>query len=143
MSLSADDEAKLADVDPALADITRAVGAVMPVKVIEGHRGKAAQDKAFAEGKSKLRWPSGKHNALPSMAVDLAPLYYEGGAKIDWGDVVAFGRIMGAMQMEADRRGVRLRFGLDWDGDFRSVGRDPDEKFLDAPHVERVTQEVS
>ena len=25
------------------------------------------------EGKSKVRWPSGKHNTVPSMAVDVTP----------------------------------------------------------------------
>jgi hypothetical protein len=104
--------------------------------IITGHRNEADQEKAFVEKKTKLHWPHGNHNAIPSRAIDIAPVYYEAGMKIDWGDVIAFGRIAGIYQACAHRRGIRLRFGLDWDGDFRSVGRDPGESFLDAPHVE-------
>jgi hypothetical protein len=106
--------------------------------VLVGHRGQEDQEKAFAEGKTKLHWPDGKHNALPSRAIDVAPVYYQAGMQIDWNDVVAFGRIAGIYQACAYRHGIRLRFGLDWDGDFRSVGRDPGENFLDAPHIELV-----
>lgn len=116
---------------------------IVPFKVIEGHRGREAQEKAFKEGKTKLHWPAGKHNSMPSMAVDLAPLYYENGAKIDWNDLVAFGRIMGVIQALAFQGGMPIRFGLDWDGDFRTAGRDPDEKFLDAPHVELIIRETN
>lgn len=119
-----------------LADLVREAEKIVPLTVIEGHRGEAAQNTAFDTGKSKLQWPNGKHNKLPSLAVDLAPTYFEKGTKIDWKDVIAFGRIMGVMQCLAFQRNIKLRFGLDWDGDFRSVGRDPDESFLDAPHVE-------
>ena len=139
MSLSKDDEKQLSEVDTDLADLVREAEKIVPLTVLEGHRGEAAQQKAFAEKKSKLQWPNGKHNKLPSLAVDLAPTYYEKGTKIDWNDVIAFGRIMGVMQCLAFQRGVKLRFGLDWDSDFRSVGRDPDESFLDAPHVELVS----
>ena len=49
--------------------------------VICGHRGQEEQDKAYAQGFSKLKYPKSKHNSYPSLAVDLAP--WEG--KIDWG----------------------------------------------------------
>lgn len=112
---------------------------VVDFTVIEGHRDKAGQDTAFAAGATQLRWPNGKHNRLPSNAVDIAPVYYEGGKlQIDWKDLIAFGRIMGVVQCIAFQEKVRLRFGLDWDGDFRSVDRDPSESFLDAPHIELV-----
>lgn len=45
--------------------------------VITGHRGKEDQNRMYAEGKSKLKWPNGKHNSYPSMAIDLAP-YVDG-----------------------------------------------------------------
>lgn len=136
--MTPDDERQLTEVDPELAQIVRDAAVIVPLTVIEGHRGEAAQNKAVAEGKSKLPWPKGKHNRFPSDAVDLAPTYYEKGTKIDWNDLIAFGRIMGVVQCLGHQRGIKLRFGMDWDGDFRSVNRDPDESFLDAPHVERV-----
>lgn len=112
---------------------------IVDFTVLEGHRPKEAQDRAVREGKSQKPWPTGNHNSLPSRAVDVAPVHYEAGKlQIDWNDLIAFGRIMGVVQACAYRRGVRLRFGLDWDGDFRSVNRDPNESFLDAPHIELV-----
>jgi peptidoglycan L-alanyl-D-glutamate endopeptidase CwlK len=104
--------------------------------VVEGHRDEAAQNEAFRKGASKKRWPNGNHNAVPSRAVDIAPYFPD--VKIDWNDLVAFGRLMGFIQCLAILHGVKLRFGLDWDGDFRSVNRDPNESFLDAPHIELV-----
>lgn len=127
---------KLNTCHPELIALAHTVIEVIDFTVIQGHRGQAEQDRAFAEGKSKLKWPNGNHNALPSRAMDVAPVYYDGKAQIDWNDLIAFGRLMGAFQLAAHRRGVRLRFGLDWDGDFRSVNRDPTETFLDAPHIE-------
>ncbi len=112
---------------------------IVDFQVIEGHRGEAAQNKAFDEGKSTKRWPEGNHNSLPSRAVDVAPLSVDTSkGRLDWGDKIAFGRLMGIMQAIAYSHGVKLRFGMDWDGDFRSVDRDDDEAFLDAPHMELV-----
>lgn len=127
---------RLATCDTRLQLICQDAIVVVPFCVLQGHRNKEEQDAAFAAGKTQKQWPDGNHNRLPSTAVDLAPVYYETKTMIDWGDVIAFGRIMGVIQAMAHRRNIRLRFGLDWDGDFRSVDRDPDESFLDCPHVE-------
>ena len=48
--------------------------------VIQGHRGKEEQNKYFDEGKSKVKYPNGRHNANPSNAVDVVPY------PIDWKD---------------------------------------------------------
>lgn len=130
--------ARLETCDHRLVLLAKDVIAIQDHTILQGHRNKEDQDRAFAEGKSKLKWPHGNHNAFPSRAIDVAPIYFEAGMKIDWEDVIAFGRIAGMYQACAHRRGIRLRFGLDWDGDFRSVGRDPSERFLDAPHIELV-----
>jgi len=129
---------RLQTCDQRLVLLANDVIAIQDHTVFTGHRTQEEQEKEFREGKTTLHWPHGKHNAFPSRAIDVAPVYYEQGAKIDWGDLVAFGRIAGMYQACAHRRGIRLRFGLDWDGDFRSVGRDPTEKFMDAPHIELV-----
>lgn len=94
--------------------------------VIEGHRGQEAQDKAFREGKSKLKWPQGKHNTLPSNAIDIAPY------PLDWNDSLAFARLAGYVQAVADAMGIAVRWGGDWDGD----GKSKDERFLDLVHFE-------
>ena len=41
--------------------------------ILTGHRTAAQQNKMEREGKSKLKWPKGNHNALPSRAVDACP----------------------------------------------------------------------
>lgn len=132
---SAISKQRLATCDARLRAVLEEVILHIDFVVLEGHRGEADQNKAFAEGKSKLKWPKGKHNALPSRAVDIWP--YVPDVKVNWKDVVSAGRLMGYIQRVADEKGIKLRFGLDWDGDFRTAGpTDPDESFLDAPHVE-------
>lgn len=133
-TFSAASQEKLATCDPRLQSILNEAIKYVDFVVLEGHRGKEAQDAAVAKGASKKPWPTGNHNSLPSRAVDIAP--YLPVVKIDWEDLGAFGRLMGFIQCIALQQGVHLRFGMDWDGDFRSVNRDPDEGFMDAPHVE-------
>lgn len=52
--------------------------------VLEGHRGKEAQEAAFAVGASRVHWPHGAHNSWPSRAVDIAPY------PVDWNDTARF-----------------------------------------------------
>lgn len=98
--------------------------------VVEGHRGKAAQDAAFAKGNSQVRWPYGNHNKKPSRAADIAPY------PIDWSNkttsLARFAFMMGVVYMAGVKLGIKLRFGMDWNQNF-----DPrDESFVDWPHVE-------
>jgi peptidoglycan L-alanyl-D-glutamate endopeptidase CwlK len=137
-SFSETSKQRLATCDSRLQLICNEAIEIVDFVVLEGHRGKEAQNKAFETGASKKRWPDGNHNALPSRAIDIAPFLPE--VKIDWKDLVAFGRLMGIVHASAHKHGIKLRFGLDWDGDFRTTAiNDPNEHFLDAPHVELVT----
>lgn len=135
-TFSATSKQRLETCDPRLQELLNEAIKHIDFVVLEGHRGEAAQNEAFRKGASKKRWPDGNHNSLPSKAVDIAPYFPE--VKVDWNDLIAFGRLMGFIQCLAIQRGIKLRFGLDWDGDFRSVNRDPNESFLDAPHIELV-----
>jgi peptidoglycan L-alanyl-D-glutamate endopeptidase CwlK len=137
-SFSETSRQKLTTCDPRLQDILNEAIQYVDFMILEGHRGQAAQDEAVRKGNSQKPWPTGNHNSLPSKAVDVAPLSSQLNDKLSWKDIVAFGRLMGYIDCIAKRQGVKLRFGLDWDGDFRTVGLDPNEKFLDAPHVEIV-----
>ncbi len=94
--------------------------------VIEGHRGEEAQNKAFAEGKSKLKWPKGEHNKFPSHAVDVAPY------PIDWNNKDRFIYFAGVVMGVAAMKGVKLR----WGGDFNRNGNPADESFKDLVHFE-------
>lgn len=127
---------RLATCDPRLQLILNEVIKYVDCIVLEGFRDREAQNAAVATGNSQKPWPTGKHNHSPSFAVDIAPYLPSATGKMDWGDLVAFGRLMGVVQTIATQQGTPVRFGLDWDGDFRTAGRDPDEHFLDAPHVE-------
>lgn len=102
--------------------------------IIEGYRGQEAQDKAFEEGKSKLKYPNGKHNKLPSEAIDAAPY------PIDWNDKIRFyyfaGIVLGTAEVlrSTGRISHSIRWGGDWDrdDDFK------DNTFNDLVHFEIV-----
>lgn len=129
---------RLKTVDARLAQIVERVAEVVDVTVLCGRRGKAEQDRAFAEGHSKVRWPNSKHNvARPdgtedldglARAVDLAPY------PIDWNDRERFILLAGHVLMTARVLGVQLVWGGDWNRNF-SVR---DERFQDLPHFELV-----
>ena len=133
MSLSTQDLERLATCDHRLASVVRRVAALYPCRVLEGHRGEAAQNAAFAAGKSQLRFPNGKHNALPSLAVDVVPL------PVDWNNREAFSYFAGHMMMAAVMMGYELRWGGDWDRD-RNL---PNNSFDDLPHYELVLATAS
>jgi peptidoglycan L-alanyl-D-glutamate endopeptidase CwlK len=94
--------------------------------VIEGHRGEERQNKAYAEGKSKLKYPNGKHNQTPSIAVDVAPY------PIDWSDRDRFHYFGGFVLGVAKEMGMNIRWGGDWNQDTQTK----DNKFDDLVHFE-------
>lgn len=103
--------------------------------VLEGHRGEIDQNKAFEDGKSKLKWPDGNHNAMPSLAVDVAPY------PIDWKNLSDFyyfgGFVMGiASQLKEQGKMTKsIRYGGDWNRN----NKVSDEKFVDAVHFEIIS----
>ena len=97
----------------------------LDLTIVCGHRGEAAQNKAFAEGKSKKRWPDSKHNTLPSTATDSAPY------PIDWNDKLKFGVLAGYIMATADDLDIEIDVGALW------------QSFPDLPHVELTDYELS
>lgn len=99
--------------------------------VICGHRGRADQDRAVAQGMSKLAFPKSKHNKLPSLAVDIVPY------PVRWKDIDSFKQLAVHIHKVADQLGIKIRHGADWNmnGDYT------DEKFSDWPHYELVDVE--
>ncbi len=89
--------------------------------IVCGHRGQAEQDKAFADGKSKVRWPDGKHNKTPSEAVDAVPY------PIEWGDRERATLFAGYVLGTAKQKGIDLRWGGDWDSDTEVADNDFDD----------------
>ena len=63
---------------PLLQELAHEVIKDFDFTVIEGHRDKAGQMKAFASKTSKLKWPRSKHNQWPSQAFDAIPYPFHG-----------------------------------------------------------------
>lgn len=120
------------------------------VTILYGHRTKAEQDDAVARGVSQKPWPTSPHNDLPSRAVDAAP-YYGG---IDWRtdaellkaakegrwedfrviteNIKRWYHFGGFVRGYGAAVGAKVRWGGDWDGDFKFN----DHTLVDLPHFE-------
>lgn len=94
--------------------------------VIQGHRGKEEQNKYFDEGKSKVKYPHGRHNASPSNAVDVVPY------PIDWDDTDRMYYFAGYVKGIAASLGIPIRWGGDWNDNTEVK----DTNFKDLPHFE-------
>ncbi len=121
----------LSGCDARLYEICMNAIEIMDFTIITGYRGKDAQNKAFAEGNSKIKYPQSKHNIYPSRAIDIAPY------PIDWKDHNRFVLLAGVMLGIAHEHNVKLRWGGDWSGDFNLK----DNKFSDLGHFEIVEME--
>lgn len=108
----------LAECHPDLQKVAREAIKHFDFRVICGHRGKSAQDKAYAEGRSKVKFPNSKHNKTPSHAFDAVPV------PLDWSDIKSFHTMAGHMKAAAQKVGVKIT----WGGDFKG--------FFDGPHFE-------
>ena len=89
--------------------------------IVYGHRGKKEQNDAFKLGKSKLKYPSSKHNSVPSQAIDVSPWVelenVPGKYGIPWGDLERFRHFSGYVLGMAHAMGLNIRWGGDWDQD--------------------------
>ena len=117
---------KLETCDKRLQDLFLTVVKKFDCTILEGYRSKDRQNKLFDEGKSKLKYPKGKHNSLPSKAVDVAPY------PIDWNDRERFTYFAGYVIGIAYQMGLKIRWGGDWDMDTQVK----DNNFDDLPHFE-------
>ena len=99
---------------------------VVDCSILEGHRDERRQEKLYAEGKTKVHYPMGRHNTKPSRAVDVVPY------PVDWEDRERFHLFSGGVLRMASRMGITLRWGGDWNMNFNV----DDNKFDDFPHFE-------
>ena len=117
---------RLATCEDKLQNLFKEVVKHFDCSVLVGYRGRNEQDTAFESGHSKVKWPNGKHNKKPSVAVDVAPY------PIDWDDRERFIYFGGFVKGCAFRMGIPLRWGGDWDSDTQLS----DNKFDDLVHFE-------
>ena len=94
--------------------------------ILEGHREKDRQNKLYEEGKTKVKYPDGRHNRQPSSAVDVTPY------PVDWKDRERQTLFAGFVIGVASQMCINLRWCGDWDQDFQVV----DNRFDDFPHFE-------
>ena len=119
-------KSRLSTCDERLQEVFTEVIKHVDCSILEGHRSKERQNKLYDEGRTKVKYPNGRHNSSPSKAVDVTPY------PVDWEDrerqtlfagfVIGIGRSMG----------YNLRWGGDWDMDFKVM----DNRFDDFPHFE-------
>ena len=111
-----------------LREVIRRVPDELDFTVLCGHRGQAEQTAAYLARppRSTKPWPESLHNALPSLAVDIAP------HPIDWEDPARFARLVGWVECIAAELAIKIRWGGDWNGN----GRTNDERLVDLPHLE-------
>jgi peptidoglycan L-alanyl-D-glutamate endopeptidase CwlK len=129
----------LADCDPRLQYIFNEVVRLVDCTIITGHRPEHEQNEAYRTGASKAKWPDSKHNTLPSKAIDAIPFPVEWPEEKMGKDEYAralgrFYMFVGYVRAVAAQRGIKIRCGADWDGDFQVK----DQNFHDLPHFELV-----
>lgn len=84
--------------------------------VFEGFRNEEKQNKYYANGTSRVKFPNGKHNKMPSMAIDLAP-YKPGHDPYDMENVLYFAGIVlaiAARLYDEGKMSHRVRWGGTW-----------------------------
>jgi len=111
-----------------LIELFTAVLKIADCTILEGHRGEARQNELRATGRSMLAFPHSKHNRTPSAAVDVVPY------PLNWGDRDRFHLFAGVVLGVAASMGLAVRWGGDWDRDFRPANN----SFDDLPHYELI-----
>ena len=118
--LSATSLLKLEKVHPDLQKIFKGAIKDTPIdfSITCGWRGEKEQNKAFEQGKSKLKFPQSKHNKMPAMAVDAVPY-----PKMWDASDSEWSLLSNHILATAKKLGIKLTWGGSW-------------KFVDKPHYE-------
>ncbi len=104
-----------------------------------GYRGQVDQDEAYVQGRSSVKYPDGKHNRIPSLAVDVYPYPVvlpdkKKRPETYVKDLARYYHFAGYVTGVAENMGVKVRWGGDWDKDFDLL----DQTFDDLVHWEIV-----
>lgn len=126
MSFSPAAAARLKKAHPLLQKLMNAAIKEADFTILDSQRGKAAQELAFKQKRSKAHFGKSAHNWTPSIALDVAPL------PIDWKNEKAFVKLSKTILDLAGDLMIPIRWGGDWNMD----GKTSDERFVDMPHYE-------
>ena len=133
---------RLNTIHPLLQDVLNEALEYVDFTILEGSRSVERQQQLVDEGKSTTM--NSKHIVREgkawSRAVDIAPYPIRWGGIDNEKDVRDLGRIymfIGFIKGIAVKRGVDIRIGADWDGDFNTQ----DQSFHDLFHIELVGYE--
>jgi hypothetical protein len=119
---------RLATCDERLQRVFNEVINYVDCSVLEGHRNEERQNQLYEEGKTKVKYPNGRHNANPSRACDVVPY------PVDWNDRERFHLFAGFVLGIAYSMDIALRWGGDWNQNFEV----DDNQFDDFPHFELI-----
>ncbi len=129
--------ANLSTANSTLQGIAAEVLLIKDHSIIKGHRNQIDQDYAHQKGNSKLKWPHGKHNGLPSNAIDVRTFPVPVGNHNQTAEQMLREDqlyLLGLYVGVAFALGTTLRTGADWDRD----GEIADNGFDDFFHVETI-----
>ena len=104
---------------------------IMDFSIVEGYRDEQKQTEYFLSGQSKVEWPDGKHNTVPSKAVDAVP--YVAGS-LSWNKLHCC-VLAGIILTVAKTLSVKIRWGGNWDMDQEPI---TDQYFQDLVHFEEL-----
>lgn len=119
---------KLDQCDKRIQRVFTKVLETIDLTVVTGYRDEETQNEMYRTGKSQLKFPTGKHNVYPSLAIDTVPY------PIDWKDRERMTLFAGFVLGTAKEMGITFRWGGDWDCD----GQVKDNSFDDLLHFEIV-----
>lgn len=106
---------------------------LIDISILESIRVKKTQDRYYKEGKSKVKWPNGKHNITEknqkSKAIDAAP-FVNGKASFDYKHCIFLAGVVCGL---GETYNIKIRWGGNWDMDGEPV---TDQEFQDLVHYE-------
>ena len=96
---------RLEQLDVRLVHMCNKLADIYDMTILCAHRGEHAQNQAYAEGHSQLKWSSSKHNSLPARAVDLSRY------PVDWEDRDSFHMMLGSALAISHEAGYIIKLG--------------------------------
>lgn len=107
-----------AELHPSLQQIVDVAIKEIDFVVLDAQRGRAEQERAFAEKKSRAHFGQSAHNYAPAIAMDIVPY------PVDWGNTQRFRDLHKVIMRIADEQGTPIEWGGSW------------KSLVDMPHYE-------